>query len=183
MSPNNVCGDLMLELRNKEHERKLEDVSSLLDIPVTVGPHKSLNTSKGVIKHSDCQDCTEEEFVKEFPDVIRARRIHVRKEDVRIPTNTMSWLLIVQSLQQALELATLRYQRDHMSLFQCAVSNAINLDMTRTNADEPMLYVIVAARSILISISAQLLPTASIAKAIILSLASSVQSSSKDRPS
>ena len=103
-------GDLMVELRNKEHERKLEDVSSLLDIPVNVGPHKSFNTCKGVIKHSDFQDCTEEEFVKEFPDVIHARRIQVRKEDVRIPTNTMSWLSIVQSLQQALELATLRYQ-------------------------------------------------------------------------
>ena len=82
-------GDFMGDLRNKEHERKLEDVSSFLDIPVTVGPHKSLITSRGVIKHSDFQDCTEEEFVEEFPDVIHARRIHVREGDVRIPTNTI----------------------------------------------------------------------------------------------
>ena len=39
-------GDLMVELRSKEQEKKLEDVSSFLDIPVTVGPHKSLNTSR-----------------------------------------------------------------------------------------------------------------------------------------
>ena len=58
-------------------------------IPVTVGPHKSFSTSKGVIKHYDFQDCTEEEFVDEFPDVIHALRIHVRKGDVRIPTNTI----------------------------------------------------------------------------------------------
>ena len=82
-------GDLMVELRSKEQERKLERVSSFLDIPVTVRPHKSLNTCRGVIKHSDFQDCTEEEFVDEFPDVIHARRIHVRKGDVRIPTNTI----------------------------------------------------------------------------------------------
>ena len=82
-------GDLMVELRSKEQERKLERVSSFLDIPVTVRPHKSLNTSRGVIKHSDFQDCAEEEFVDEFPDVIAARRIHVRKGDVRIPTNTI----------------------------------------------------------------------------------------------
>ena len=82
-------GDLMVELRSKEQERKLERVSSFLDVPVTVRPHKSLNTSRGVIKHSDFQDCTEEEFVDEFPDVIAARRIHVRKGDVRIPTNTI----------------------------------------------------------------------------------------------
>ena len=58
-------GDLMVELRSKEQERKLERVSSFLDVPVTVRPHKSLNTSRGVIS------------------------IHVRKGDVRIPTNTI----------------------------------------------------------------------------------------------
>ena len=52
-------GDLMVELRSKEQERKLERVSSFLDIPVTVRPHKSLNTCRGVIKNSDFQDCTE----------------------------------------------------------------------------------------------------------------------------
>ena len=62
----------MVELSSKEQERKLEKVKSFLDIPVTVGPHKSLNTSKGVIKHSDFQDCTEEEFVDKFPDAIHA---------------------------------------------------------------------------------------------------------------
>ena len=82
-------GDLMVELRNKEQETKLEEVKSFMDIPVTVGPHKCLNTSKDAIKHSDFPDCTEEEFVDEFPDVIHARRIHVRKRDVRIPTNTI----------------------------------------------------------------------------------------------
>ena len=82
-------GDLMVELHGKEQERKLERVASFLDIPVTVRPHKSLNTSRGVIKHSDFQDCAEEEFVDEFPDVIAALRIHVRKGDVRIPTNTI----------------------------------------------------------------------------------------------
>ena len=46
-------GDLMVELRSKEQERKLKRVSSFLDIPVTVRPHKSLNTSRGVIKHSE----------------------------------------------------------------------------------------------------------------------------------
>ena len=56
---------------------------------MTVRPHKSLNTCRGVVKHSDFQDCAEEEFVDEFPDVIHARRIHVRKGDTRIPTNTI----------------------------------------------------------------------------------------------
>ena len=47
-----------------------------------------------------------------------------------------SWLLIVLSLRQAWELATLRYQWDRTSRFQCAVSNVISLDMARTNAEQ-----------------------------------------------
>ena len=54
--------------------------------------------------------------------------------------------------------------------------------MATTNADERTLCVVVAARSMLTSISAQLLPTASIAKATIPPLASTVLSSSKNRP-
>ena len=44
-------GDLMVELRSKEQEANFPIVLSFLDIPVTVRPHKSLNTSRG-IKHS-----------------------------------------------------------------------------------------------------------------------------------
>ena len=157
-------GELMVELRSKEQERKLEKVISFLDIPVTVGPHKSLNTSKDVIKHSDFQDCTEEEFVDEFPDVIHARRIHVLKGDVRIPTNTIVLTFDYPKPPTSLIACYLMVPVRPSFLFLCVVSNAIDLDMARTNADERTLCVVVAARSMLTSISAQLLSTASIAR-------------------
>ena len=75
--PHGVMGDFMVELRNKDQEKKLENVLSFLDIPIAVGLHKSLDT--GVIKHRNFQVCTEEEFVEEFEDVTNAQRIHVRK--------------------------------------------------------------------------------------------------------
>ena len=78
--PKQRSGDLMVELRSKDQEKKLEDVSSFLDIPVTVGPHKSLSTSKGVIKHSDFQDCTKRSLWTNFltsltPDAFMCERV------------------------------------------------------------------------------------------------------------
>ena len=158
-------GDLMVELRSKEQERKLEKFISFLDIPVTVMPHKSHNTSRGVIKHSDFQDCTEEEFVDEFPDVIYARRIHVRKRDVRIPTNTIVLTFDCPKPPTSLIAGYLTvpvrpYVPFPMPCFKCHRFG----HGKDTNADERTLCVVVAARSMLTSISAQLLPTASIAR-------------------
>ena len=170
-------GDLMVELRSKEQERKLEKVKSFLDIPVTFGPHKSLNTCRGVIKHSDFQDCTEEEFVDEFPDAFMCER-----ETAGFLWTQSSWLLTALGLRQVCELATLRFQWDRTFRFRCAALNATSSAMARTSAGDPTLYAVDAARSMLISTSAQLLPTASIAKAIIPPLASSVRSSWKNKP-
>ena len=92
------------------------------------------------------------------------------------------WRSIVLSLRQVCELVTLRFQWDRTFRFLCAALNATSLAMARTSADDPTLYAVDAARSMLISTSAQLLPTASIAKAIIPPLASSVRSSWKNKP-
>ncbi|GFO41347.1 hypothetical protein PoB_006785200 [Plakobranchus ocellatus] len=43
-------GDPMVELRSKDQSKKLRAIATFLDIPVTVSPHESLNSSKGVIR-------------------------------------------------------------------------------------------------------------------------------------
>ncbi|GFO50012.1 protein lmbr1l [Plakobranchus ocellatus] len=48
---------------------------TLQDIPVTVSPHKSLNSFKGVIRSRDLKCCSEEEMVEELSGVTHARRI------------------------------------------------------------------------------------------------------------
>ena len=151
---------------------------------MTVGPHKSLNTSRGVIKHSDFQDCTEEEFVDEFPDVIHARRIYVRKGDVRIPTNTIILTLDCPKPPTSLRPGYLTVPVRPYVPFprRCFKCHKFGHGKDRIfNADERTLCVVVASRTMLTSISAQLLPTASIAKATIPPLASSALSSSKSR--
>ncbi|GFO46965.1 hypothetical protein PoB_007347000 [Plakobranchus ocellatus] len=38
-------GDLMVELKSNDQAKKLGAIATFLDIPVTVSPHKSLNSS------------------------------------------------------------------------------------------------------------------------------------------
>ncbi|GFN81301.1 RNA-directed DNA polymerase from mobile element jockey [Plakobranchus ocellatus] len=55
-------GDLMVELKSNDQAKKLGAIAKFLDIPVTVSPHKSLNSSKGVIRSRDLRCCSEEEL-------------------------------------------------------------------------------------------------------------------------
>ncbi|GFO04507.1 RNA-directed DNA polymerase from mobile element jockey [Plakobranchus ocellatus] len=73
-------GDLMVELKSNDQAKKLGAIATFLDIPVTVIPHKSLNSSKGVIRSRDLRCCSEEEMVEELSGVTHARRIKVRQD-------------------------------------------------------------------------------------------------------
>ncbi|GFO08400.1 RNA-directed DNA polymerase from mobile element jockey [Plakobranchus ocellatus] len=71
-------GDLMVELKSNDQAKKLGAIATFLDIPVTVSPHNSLNSSKGVIRSRDLRCCSEEEMVEEPSGVTHARRIKDR---------------------------------------------------------------------------------------------------------
>ncbi|GFN92451.1 RNA-directed DNA polymerase from mobile element jockey [Plakobranchus ocellatus] len=82
-------GDLMVELKSKDQAKKLGVIATFLDIPVTVSPHKSLNSCKGVIRSHDLRCCTEEEIVEELSGVTHAWRIKVRRGEDKIQTDTV----------------------------------------------------------------------------------------------
>ncbi|GFO13719.1 ubiquitin-protein ligase e3b [Plakobranchus ocellatus] len=82
-------GDLMVELKSNDQAKKLGAIATFLDIPVTVSPHKSLNSSKGVIRSRDLRCCSEEEMVEELSSVTHARRIKVRRGEDKIQTDTV----------------------------------------------------------------------------------------------
>ncbi|GFO49997.1 Gag-like protein [Plakobranchus ocellatus] len=72
----------MVELKSNDQAKKLGAIATFLDIPVTVSPHKSLNSSKGNICSRDLRYCSEEEMVEELSGVTHARCIKVcRGED------------------------------------------------------------------------------------------------------
>ncbi|GFO00722.1 Gag-like protein [Plakobranchus ocellatus] len=82
-------GDLMVELKSNDQAKKLGAIATFLDIPETVSPHKSLNSSKGVIRSRDLRCCSEEEMVEELSGVTHARRIKVRRCEDKIQTDTV----------------------------------------------------------------------------------------------
>ncbi|GFN87513.1 RNA-directed DNA polymerase from mobile element jockey [Plakobranchus ocellatus] len=82
-------GDLMVELKSNDQAKKLGAIATFLDIPVTVSPHKSLNSSKGVIRSRDLRCCSEEEMVEELSGVTHAWRIKLRRGEDKIQTDTV----------------------------------------------------------------------------------------------
>jgi len=74
-------------------------LTQLAGVPVKVSPHRSLNTSRGVIRSRDIADCNVEEIVEELqPQGVTASSItHVRDGDSRRRTNTV--ILTFASLQ------------------------------------------------------------------------------------
>ncbi|GFO36176.1 RNA-directed DNA polymerase from mobile element jockey [Plakobranchus ocellatus] len=82
-------GDLMVELKSNDQAKKLRAIATFLDIPVTVSPHKSLNSSKGLIRSRDLRCCSDEEMVEELSGVTHARRIKVRRGEDTIQSDTV----------------------------------------------------------------------------------------------
>ncbi|XP_035824785.1 uncharacterized protein LOC118477432 [Aplysia californica] len=83
--------DLLIQVSSSIESGKLLACTSFGGIPVCVQPHRSLNTSKGVIKSRELYGCTEEEMVQEVDGIVHARRIKIRRDGKEICTNT--WIL------------------------------------------------------------------------------------------
>ena len=77
-------GDILIEVDKETQSRKLLKTTKLsltMDniIPISVSPHYSLNTKKGVIRCPDIKDCTDEEILEGLKDegIIKLDRITV----------------------------------------------------------------------------------------------------------
>lgn len=81
-------GDLLLELRDKTQYDNLSKLTAFGDIPVSVGPHRSMNTVRGVISDDDLLELSESELLEGWQDqnVVKVQRITIRRDDKQIPT-------------------------------------------------------------------------------------------------
>jgi len=83
-------GDISVET-DKSYSRMFLGLTQLAGVPVKVSHHRSLNTSRGVMRSRDIADCNVEEIVEELQSqgVTAASIIHVRDGDSRRRTNTV----------------------------------------------------------------------------------------------
>lgn len=81
-------GDLLLELRDQMQHQKLSNLKSFGDVPVTVTPHRTMNTSRGVVSDDDLMGLTEAELVEGWSDqnVLNVKRISMRRDGKEIQT-------------------------------------------------------------------------------------------------
>ncbi|GFU30434.1 uncharacterized protein TNCV_2490671 [Trichonephila clavipes] len=81
-------GDVLIETLSALQTKSFLLANTFLDYSVTISPHKSLNTSRGVISGLDLLSTPESEILEGFSDqgVIQVRRITIKKDATIIPT-------------------------------------------------------------------------------------------------
>ncbi|GFT06937.1 putative RNA-directed DNA polymerase from transposon BS [Trichonephila clavipes] len=81
-------GDLLIETSSAVQTKSFFFAKTFLDSPLTISPHKSLNSSCGVISEPDLLSTPEAEILDGFSDqgVIQVRRITIKKDATIIPT-------------------------------------------------------------------------------------------------
>ena len=94
-TPQTVCrlrsGDFLIEVTKRGHAEGLLTSTMLADTPIKVVPHRSLNTSKGIIRSFDLKDCSEAEIKELLVDqgVTDVRRMTVMRDGQRRNTNML----------------------------------------------------------------------------------------------
>ncbi|CAN7938570.1 unnamed protein product [Ixodes hexagonus] len=81
-------GDLLVEITTSEQSMALLSLNAVSDYKVTVSPHRTLNTVKGVVSEDDLLETTEEELVDGLRDqgVVAAKRISLRRDGQEMKT-------------------------------------------------------------------------------------------------
>ena len=83
-------GELMVEVLRKSQSDNILNCKTFIDFPITASPHRSLNSSRGIIRHKEFKYCTEEEVKENLSSkgVTKVQRILVTRDGKKSPTNT-----------------------------------------------------------------------------------------------
>ena len=122
-------GSFLVECGKRAQAQNLLRTNRFMDRPVRVSIHKTLNSSRGVIRCRDLDDMSEVEIRDELKDqgVVGVNRVTLKKEGKVIPTNTL--FLTFGSLELPKEI-TAGYLKVKVALF---VPNPMRCLDTRAN--------------------------------------------------
>ena len=121
-------GGLLVEAARATQARMILDTTCFMGVEVKASPHRSLNTSKGVIRDygRDLYDMSEAEMVKELADqgVEGVSRFILKKDDREIKTNTYFVTFSTSSPPEKLRIGyyfveVKRYIPNPLRCFQC----------------------------------------------------------------
>ncbi|KAM7307246.1 hypothetical protein ISCGN_010882 [Ixodes scapularis] len=81
-------GDLLVEVNTKKQSEALLNLTTIVDVKVSVSPHRTLNTIRGVLSEDDFLDTSEEELLEGLKSsgVVAVKRIMFRKNGEQVPS-------------------------------------------------------------------------------------------------
>ena len=129
-TPKNIkrlrSGDILVEVDRRGQADNLVHTKKIVDIPVRVTPHRSLNSKKGVIRCPDIKHCTDNEILEELASqhVTSIYRIEVTREGIKQPTGTFIVTFNSPTLPSSLKVGYLQVKVDlyipnPMRCFKC----------------------------------------------------------------
>jgi len=101
-------GQLLIKTNSQSYSNKLLGLSDLAGVPVKATPHRTLNSSKGVIRCSELKHASEDEIITELAHqgVVDSFNIKVKGQDgVRCKTNTYILTFNTSTVQNTSKLA------------------------------------------------------------------------------
>jgi hypothetical protein len=103
-------GDLLVEVEKAAHAQNLLNMTSFFSRPCKCVAHRSLNSSRGVIRCPDLAGVSETEIVQGLADqhVTAARRIKIKRSGKEISTNTIILTFCIPILPSVIKIGYLR---------------------------------------------------------------------------
>ena len=107
---------LLVECATRKHSELLLKSKTLVSVPISVTPHKTLNSTKGVIRCRDLRNMPEEEIQTELASqgVTEVHRVTIRKGSERAPTDTYFLTFNKTSLPEDIEVG---FEKVRVSLY------------------------------------------------------------------
>ncbi|GBM81927.1 hypothetical protein AVEN_4083-1 [Araneus ventricosus] len=119
-------GDLLVEVESPKQAKEISNLKSLSTIPVTVKPHATLNSSKGVISCGELLNESEEKITEELKSqgVIHVRRITIRRDGQHLNTKHLILTLDSNKLPEKIKAGYMRlsvrtYIPNPLRCFKC----------------------------------------------------------------
>ena len=119
-------GSLLVEVASFTQSKNIAKIDRLANVPVLVSPHKSLNSSKGVIRTRELDGMSEADILSslEAQHVTSVKRMTIKKGDNIIATGTYVLTFGVPELPSTLKLGYLKVRVDvfipnPLRCFQC----------------------------------------------------------------
>lgn len=98
-------GDLLLEVQDAAQCAKLTKITTVGDNPVSISPHRSMNTTRGVISDEDFLNLSEQELLEGFEgqNVVNVQRIKIRRDGKEISTKHVILTFSTSVLPESVE--------------------------------------------------------------------------------